>query len=203
MNFRKKATTKSEANEKIEYLKSEKDKLNSRVSELNTEVANLKEEAGDVALSDALEGTSNSGNKFRTLRNKESERDAKLQAISKLDAFFSDAQTEKIEADASEKRQEADSLENQAAKIESKRAKLLEQLQEVEGCEFVPFVRTMPPAGTAVNNATASKYITPRSEVLRMQAERLNSEAKQLESRAQSAKRENVAFENNKVLQNG
>ncbi len=188
----KKPDTLEEAEQRIKDLQAEKAKLQDKISSLDDEIEALQDETGETSLQDALEGTSNSGNKFRTLRNKQNERDAKLKGLEKIEGYIQKAEKDKILAKAQQKRTEAKKLNKEASQIEDETNNHLKALQEIQGCEYVPFVRTQNKSVplAAVSTEISKKYVTPKSERLRRQAEGLIKEAEQLEKQTKSAKQE-------------
>jgi chromosome segregation ATPase len=180
----KTSNSPEEAQQKVESLKKEQEKLQNRISELDVETQTIENEAGEAALQDSLEGTSSSGAIRRKLWNKEKERESKQQALQKIQGYISRAEKEVTLARAKQKRKEAEQLRKQAEKHETRTNELLKQLSEHEGCEYVPY----KPATAPGVYADAKSYKIPHSQALKEQAAALENEASHLERHAQGAK---------------
>ncbi len=182
--------TTEEAQQKIDSLRQEHEKLNGKIQTLDEEVRALQHEAGESSLQDALEGTSTTGAVRRKLWNKEKEMEAKKQALQKIEGHIRKAEREKILAEAQQKRKKANRLSKEAEGIEKERDKHLKELQRIEGCEFTPYINTRAPhiPIEATSNEIAEKYVEPLTSRLRRQAEGLTQEAERLEKQVQGAK---------------
>lgn len=193
-----KPNSPEQAEEKITAWKEEKSKIQNRIEELTSEVANIEEEASEAALKDSVEATSNSGNVQRRLQNKQNELNAKEKALSKVQYHLENAEKEKLLSMAAEKRKEAQKLDDEAEGIEKEAEKHLKKLEEIQGCKYVPFINTWTgaPMETIDRNITQD-YVSPQSEILRRQANQLKKQASELENKAekqaQSAKQEKAA----------
>ena len=193
-----KPNSPEQAEEKITAWKEEKSKIQNRIEELTSEVANIEEEASEVALKDSLEGTSGSGNVQRRLQNKQNELNAKEKALSKVQYHLENAEKEKLLSMAAEKRKEAQKLDDEAEGIEKEAEKHLKKLEEIQGCKYVPFINTWSGQPLEViDNSITKDYVSPQSEILRGQANQLKKKASELEKKAektaQSAKQEKAA----------
>lgn len=188
-DLKKRPDSPEEAQQRIDYLQAEKQKVSQKVADLEDEVEALEDEAANVAFADQLEQTSNSGNTFRKLANKRNELTAKKGAFEKLESHLKEARKQKTLAMAQQKRNEAQKLNEEAASIEKERDKLLKKLEEVENCTFVPYIRTWSgqPLET-MSTEFSRKLVPPKSERLRNQAQSLIKEAEQLERQTKSAK---------------
>ena|SRR6056297_2038594 len=185
----KKATSPQQAEKKVSDLKSEQEKLQGRINELDKEIQQIENEAGEAALQDSLEGTSSSGAIRRKLWNKEKERESKQTALEKIQGYISQAEKDVILARAAQKRKEAEQLRSKAEKHEARTSDLLKQLNEHEGCEYVPY----KPTATPGVYSDAKSYRIPHSEALREQADALEREANHLEKHGKSTKQANKA----------
>ena len=177
----KKPESLEAAENNLNQLHQEKEKLSGKLEGLDKEIQELKAKAGDEALQDSISGTQTAKATYQSIREKEAEKEATAAAIDKLDGHMEQARKNKLAAKAKAKRKEAAELQTELNGLLKERDKLLAKIKEIEGCEYVPIIQTTPPPGTLQSPELRKKRITPASEWKQIKINKLYIEAQSLE----------------------
>ncbi len=170
------------AESEVKKLTDAKQKLETELAELSRQIQTGSGKAKKSILSDLLGGTKNSGSAIEQAAMLKIEHEAKSEALPEIDQAIREAEMDLLLAKAGEKRQEAKQLRDKAAKHKIRTDELLKELQEHEGCNYIPFKPAMPTPNTVFEGSISWKI--PQSQALINQAERLEREADQLEAKA-------------------
>lgn len=171
----------------VERLAATVDRWEAQAAAKRAERADLEARMGDEVLADetAADGLAAQANQL----------DADIavadRAVDAARRQHDTAERSLLSARAGELREQAERLRSEAAKRQRKTDKLLADLAEHEGCDYVPYV----PSREQVQSAGAAgiRYKTPYTQRLLRQAEGCEQKASELDRQAENGPREQVA----------